>query len=82
MASRRGHLAVVQLLLEQGAEPNARDARDWTALHWALNGGSREIAALLIAYGADPAICRQIKLCSGIRQMPIRGAYTNVIDQD
>ena len=83
MAARRGHLAVVQSLLEQGAEPDARDARGWTPLHWALNAGDKETAALLIAYGADPDANGQLQWRSGFRLLPRRGAYSTVnLDQE
>jgi ankyrin repeat protein len=42
-AAQRGHVDVVRLLLEHGADPNAREAGDNTyALHWAAAQGHIE----------------------------------------
>jgi len=46
-------LALVQALLDKGADPNGRRSEDsWAAIHAAASGGSTEIAALLIDRGA------------------------------
>jgi len=47
-----GQTALVKLLLENGASPNARQSGGWTALHGAAQAGSREMIELLIAAGA------------------------------
>jgi ankyrin repeat protein len=55
-ATWKGHLEVVALLLEQGADVNARNNNDhWgtTPLHAAAHANQRAIAELLIAHGAD-----------------------------
>jgi ankyrin repeat protein/catechol 2,3-dioxygenase-like lactoylglutathione lyase family enzyme len=53
-AAQRGHLAVVQLLLQQGADPNAREAGDNTyALHWAAAQRHIEIVRSLLDAGTD-----------------------------
>jgi len=43
----------VRLLLEHGADANARQEGGWTALHAAAQNGDVEMARLLIAAGAD-----------------------------
>jgi ankyrin repeat protein len=43
----------MRLLLERGADPNARQQVDYTALHGAASRGDMEIARLLLAHGAD-----------------------------
>ncbi|KAL7950547.1 ankyrin repeat-containing domain protein [Trichoderma barbatum] len=48
-----GHLNLVQLLLEHGAEANAIDSRKATPLHLAAWSSRIEIAKLLLQYGAD-----------------------------
>eukprot|EP00794_Sanderia_malayensis_P015336 gene15336-16913_t len=44
-------------LLDGGADPNARDLKGRTALHYALAGSDAErLVRLLLEYGADPSI--------------------------
>jgi ankyrin repeat protein len=52
-AVSRGWDDMVTLLLESGADPNQRDARDNTPLGLAVSAGHQEIAAMLIKEGAD-----------------------------
>ncbi|MEE8493336.1 MAG: ankyrin repeat domain-containing protein [Nitrospirales bacterium] len=51
-SAKRGHSQVVQLLLERGADVDAREARGFTALMAAVRHG--HIAELLLDGGADP----------------------------
>ena len=41
------------MCLQHGAEVDARDMLKMTALHWAAQRGHREVAELLLRYGAD-----------------------------
>lgn len=42
------------MLLEHGADPNARDEeKGATALHWAAWNGERDRVEVLLGYGAD-----------------------------
>ena len=55
-AARVGDLAGVQAELDKGVDVNAKDENDeagWTPLHRAAMHGSKEIAELLIAEGAN-----------------------------
>lgn len=53
-AAQRGHIDVVQLLLQYGANPNAREAGDnTTPLHWAPTREKLEIVRLLLDAGSD-----------------------------
>ena len=55
-ATWKGHQSVVELLLGQGADVNAKNDNDhWgtTPLHAAAHANQRAIAELLIAQGAD-----------------------------
>jgi len=53
-AAHRGHLEAVRLLLERGADPNAREAGDNTyPLHWAAAAGHLETARALLDRGGD-----------------------------
>ena len=44
----------MKLLLERGADPNARQQMGFTALHSAASRGDTEMAKLLLKHGADP----------------------------
>jgi ankyrin repeat protein len=53
-AAKRGHAEAVRLLLEYGADPNARESGDNTyALHWAAAQGHLEIVRALLDAGGD-----------------------------
>lgn len=41
------------LLLENGAEINAKDESGWTSLHQAAKGGRADVVQLLLEKGAD-----------------------------
>lgn len=46
---------IVEILLEAGADPNARQESDYTALHEAASRGLSRIVRVLIAHGASKA---------------------------
>ncbi len=52
-SAKLGNLAQVQGLLESGADINARDGFQRTALHWAVNRGFANVAGHLIEHGAN-----------------------------
>jgi ankyrin repeat protein len=53
-AASRGHFEVVKLLLEKGANVNAKQPDDGrTALIWAAETGHSEVIRLLLEKGAD-----------------------------
>jgi len=52
VASFRGHLDVVQVLLDKGADVNAKMDSGGTALDAATNGGHADVRALLVKAGA------------------------------
>lgn len=52
-AAAKGNLAVVEALLERGAEVNARQQKGFTPLHTAAANGDVALAKLLLAHGAD-----------------------------
>lgn len=43
---------MVEFLISEGADINAKPERGWTALHWVVGMGHKELAELLIAKGA------------------------------
>ena len=53
-ASQQGHLAIVEYLLERGADAHILDCRGKTALHLAASYNHVEICKLLIA--SDPTL--------------------------
>jgi ankyrin repeat domain-containing protein 50 len=55
-ASHMGLVSVVQLLLDKGADPNARDFEGATALYRAVFTGEVEVVRLLLKNGADANI--------------------------
>jgi ankyrin repeat protein len=48
-------MGIVQLLLQEGADPNETDELGLTALHWASANSAPEIVSLLVAAGARPS---------------------------
>lgn len=52
-ASLDGNVAVAKLLIDRGANVNARSASAYTPLHNAARGGHREIIKLLLSKGAS-----------------------------
>lgn len=52
-ATAAGHLRIVKMLLEMGADPNVREQAGYTALHAAAQNGDIEIIQTLLVGGAD-----------------------------
>jgi len=52
-ACRNGQTAVAALLLERGADVNARGVFGGTCLHWAAINDHRDTVEFLVAHGAD-----------------------------
>lgn len=59
------------LLLERGADPNARQQMDYTPLHGAASRGDVELAKLLLAHGAD----REAKGSDGMTPADVARKY-------
>jgi ankyrin repeat protein len=62
-ASGSGKLAVIQVLLEMGANPNARDESQWTPLICAASAGHTEVVKLLLLKNADVNALSDTKRC-------------------
>ncbi len=54
-ATAARHAEIVTLLLEAGADPDARQHGGWTPLAAARHAGQDAIAEILLAHGADPS---------------------------
>ena len=52
-AALNGHLEVVKLLVESGADVDHVSEKGWTALHCAAYNGHLEVVKLLVESGAD-----------------------------
>ena len=53
-AALSGDRNVVQLLLNNGADPNKVDGFEWTPLHHATYRGNRNVVEVLLERGSDP----------------------------
>ena len=80
MAAESGKLEVVKLLLEKGANVNAKTPSGWTALTWAAWNGSSDVVKLLEGRVAaktlmDAACLGDLKL---LQQLIKKGADVNM----
>lgn len=69
-AAVRDH-ATMQILLDRGADPNARQQMDYTPLHGAASRGDIEMAKMLLARGAD----RMAKASDGMTAADVARKY-------
>ena len=95
-ATRNGSYEVSKALLEHGADPQAHDRSNFTALHWATWGGSRQTVMLLkclLDHGANINACNdpgRTPLCCAIIRGDLvavnvlldEGADPNIPDKD
>lgn len=60
IAAKKGHLGILQLLLDSGANPNQPPVQDWTALRLAIENEHEDSADLLLSSGANPDVTGDI----------------------
>ncbi|KAI8781208.1 hypothetical protein BgiBS90_018559 [Biomphalaria glabrata] len=53
VAAKCGHLEIVQLLLEHGADINAKNNLQSSPIFYSIEGGHKEVSHLLIEWGCD-----------------------------
>ena len=53
VAVGEGRKKIIELLIANGADVNAKNDYGYTPLHWTANNGHKEVIELLIAKGAD-----------------------------
>ena len=73
-----GHLHVLSLLIENGADLNASDPKGWTAVHTACFCNDREALALLLKAGAD-AGARDGQGWTGVHYAAVHG-HRQILD--
>jgi ankyrin repeat protein len=78
-ACRNGQTAVAALLLEHGADVNAKGVFGGTGLHWAAINGHKTTVEFLVAHGADPTI-RDIKFDSTPEEWAAEGRHGEIRD--
>jgi ankyrin repeat protein len=70
--------AIVQVLLEFGAEPNQRGINDYTPLHMAVAARDAEAVRLLLNAGADPSRRTRIDDCETPGEMARRCGLSGI----
>ena len=78
-AARNGHTEVVEYLLDQGADVDAKGVFGATGLHWAAINGHRKAVELLIARGANLTI-RDQRFDSTPEGWANEGGHTDLAD--
>ncbi len=72
-AVQKGQTKAVTLLLDKGADVNAKGFDDWTPLHWAAKIGSKALCKLLLDKGADH------KVLNGVHRTPYQMATGSAV---
>jgi ankyrin repeat protein len=78
-ACRNGHTAVAKLLLDRGADINAKGILGGTGLHWAAINGYKDTVAFLLAHSADLTI-RDAKFHSTPEGWAAEGCHGEIRD--
>lgn len=71
-AAGRGHIGAIQLLINHGANVNAKDGDGMTPMYWAVEHFRIDAIRLLIKYGAD------VNTTDNIGWTPLEVAYRSL----
>jgi uncharacterized protein len=87
-AGRKGHREVVALLLDRGADLEAKNSTGGTALTWAAQARKWEVVPLLLDRGADASArgnngytAEDLCLRSGIKELRVRQRRGEEVEQ-
>ena len=78
-ACRNGYTAVANLLIERGADVNAKGILGGTGLHWAAINGHKDTVSFLLAHGADVTV-RDIKFRATPEEWAVEGCHEEIRD--
>jgi ankyrin repeat protein len=74
------NIAIVQLLLDRGADANARQQVGYTPLMGAAGAGREDMVSLLLAHGADPALASEDgKTAAGLALEQVHAAIAELL---
>lgn len=68
LAARAGHLPIVQILLDRGADVDAVDRSGYSALTLAVSGDHTGVVRALLARGANPSPEKELPLIAAARR--------------
>lgn len=78
-ARRSDRNEILNLLLENGADPAQRGINDWTPLHFAVAERDIEAVKLLLAHGADPDLKTRLDDCTCALDEAETAGFTDAI---
>lgn len=86
---KKGNIAIAKLLLEYGADQDAKDGSNLTPLHYAAQEGHSEIVELLLRFWADPLVKDNSGLIpldyaakDDIKQLLVNGGYAEITTEE
>jgi len=72
-AASQGHVEIVKLLIEKGADPNIKQESGVAPLAWAAYAGHTEAMEVLLAHGANP-------IAKATMELAARGGHIEAVD--
>ncbi len=77
LAARRGHVEVVELLLDHGADLEETDNRGFTALLYAASSGNLDLVRFLVERGADVGVVAPMPQTRDVERSTNKATTTN-----